>query len=237
MPRPPAARGARLRPRPLPPRRAHHRTRRRRRRQNPRRPPPAARSRRNSPHIRRRGFRTPPPTTIRARARPSNDGRRPSGTRLAEHHVVGARFAREHGIVAGGEPAAAGDALGLERRERGAEIVDAGEMRAVGARTRHHLRMAVDDQRRAPCPAPRARAPSPSLIIVRSSTPARRHQHGRHIGRRQRGGEVAASRAGSDTRRDHQIEARGRALLLRRVLLGTPWQIDCPRNRAVWGHL
>ena len=40
------------------------------------------------------------------------------GVRLAEHDVVGAGFGGEHGVVPGREPAAAGDARGLERGER-----------------------------------------------------------------------------------------------------------------------
>jgi len=40
--------------------------------------------------------------------------RRLSGSvRLAEHHIVGARFTRGHGIIAGDQAARAGDELGL----------------------------------------------------------------------------------------------------------------------------
>ena len=63
---------------------------------------------------------------------------------FAEHHVVGARFRRGHGVMAGGEAADAGDAFRLEKRQRLGECREAGQMRAVGAGARHQLGMAVD---------------------------------------------------------------------------------------------
>ena len=45
------------------------------------------------------------------------------------------------------EPADAGDAVGLEDVERGAELRHAGQMRAIGAGARDQLGMAVEQQR------------------------------------------------------------------------------------------
>src|SRR5271169_1859738 len=62
------------------------------------------------------------------------EGRAASGAvGLAEHCVVGANLAGEHGIMTARQAAGAGDALGLERRQRGVERLDPGEMRAIGA--------------------------------------------------------------------------------------------------------
>ena len=55
------------------------------------------------------------------------------GIRLAEHHVVGADFARLHRLVAGTQTARAGDVLRLEPRDRLLERLDIAQMGAVGA--------------------------------------------------------------------------------------------------------
>ena len=68
------------------------------------------------------------------------------GVGLAEHDVIGASLGREHGIMTAAQAAGAGDAVGLEQRERGGEGFNAGEMGAIGAGARHEFRMAVQQQ-------------------------------------------------------------------------------------------
>ena len=66
---------------------------------------------------------------------------------LAEHHVIGASLACEHGIMTAVQAAGAGDALGFERADRGGQRFDAGEMGAVGAGADRDLGMAVEEKR------------------------------------------------------------------------------------------
>ena len=77
----------------------------------------------------------------------SNGGRPPQAIGLAEHHVIGASLACEHGIMTAAQAAGAGDAVGFERADRGGQRLDAGEMGAVGAGAGRELGMAVEQKR------------------------------------------------------------------------------------------
>ena len=57
------------------------------------------------------------------------------GIGLAEHHVVGARLARDHGVMPTAEPPCAGDAAGLKPRQRRLERVRSRKVRTVRAGT------------------------------------------------------------------------------------------------------
>ena len=115
---------------------------------------------------------------------------------LAEHHVVGARLGGEHRVIAGGEAAAAGDPVRLERRHRGTELIGAGKMRAVGAGARDQVGAAVEDERRAGAlhrGGERLEAVEQRALVV----PGQRQQHGGHLDGGERRRQVSASRAGS----------------------------------------
>ena len=94
------------------------------------------------------------------------------------------------------KPAAAGDALGLEGRQRSVECVDPGEMRAVGAGPRHELGMSVEHQRRAlvlhgGCQP--LYAVDQGAVIGRGQA----QQHGRDVGGGERAGKRVRSPSGS----------------------------------------
>ena len=118
----------------------------------------------------------------------------PAAVRLAEHDVVGARFASQHGVVAGRESAAAGDTVGLERRSRGLERIGPGQVRAVGFGARDEPGMAVEQQRRPVAldqDAQRLDALEQGGLVAVLEP----HQHGRDIGRVQRVGQIVRDRA------------------------------------------
>ena len=117
------------------------------------RPP---RARRQS---RRRAARTIRPTIAGARRSPPTEGRCPLRVGFAEQHVIRAELARGHRIVPRRQPADAGDAVGLQRRQGFLHRRDAGQMRAIGAGARDQLDMAIEQQRRARRPGSPAPAP------------------------------------------------------------------------------
>ena len=66
---------------------------------------------------------------------------------LAEQHVIGARFAGQHGIMTAAQAAGAGDAVGFQAWQRRGERLDAAQMRAVGADPADDLDAAVEQKR------------------------------------------------------------------------------------------
>lgn len=66
--------------------------------------------------------------------------------RLAEHHIVGTGFAREHGVMTAEKAAGAGNTVRFQERERGDKGLYSGDVGAVGACARRNLGMALDEQ-------------------------------------------------------------------------------------------
>ena len=51
-----------------------------------------------------------------------------------------------YGIMTAAQTAGAGDAIGLKQRNRGGKRLDARKMRAIGARARRNLGVAIDEE-------------------------------------------------------------------------------------------
>ena len=66
---------------------------------------------------------------------------------IPEHHIVGASFAREHGIMTAAQAAGAGDTVGLECWQCGSERFDSRDVGAVGAGATDHLGAAFEQER------------------------------------------------------------------------------------------
>ena len=66
---------------------------------------------------------------------------------LAEHHVIGARFGRAHGVMARFQSSGAGDPVRLEPANRFAKFGKTSQMSAIGAGARHQVGMAIEQQR------------------------------------------------------------------------------------------
>src|SRR5665213_341672 len=131
---------------------------------------------------------------------------------FAEHDVIGARFRRGHGVMAGSQMADAGNAFGLELLERGCEGRNAAQMRAVGARPRRHIGMAAEQQRGASVlhdgPKRLGAVDLGALVGLGEAQQYGGDVAGRH-GRRQ---DVGKCLCVGDRRR-HQIKTRRRAWL------------------------
>src|SRR5665213_4554743 len=131
---------------------------------------------------------------------------------FAEHDVIGARFRRGHGVMAGSQMADAGNAFGLELLERGCEGRNAAQMRAVGARPRRHIGKAAEQQRGASVlhdgPKRLGAVDLGALVGLGEAQQYGGDVAGRH-GRRQ---DVGKCLCVGDRRR-HQIKTRRRAWL------------------------
>ncbi len=130
------------------------------------------------------------------------------GIRFAEHHVIGAGFARLHRLVAGVEPARAGDVLRLEPRHRLLERLDIAEMGAVGAGSGDDV-VAVGEDQRHVAALDRGRDLLDEVdeaALVGTGEP---QQHGGDIGARHGVGHVRHHRRPFHRRRE-QVEARKR---------------------------
>jgi len=66
---------------------------------------------------------------------------------FAEHDVIGASLADQHGIMTAAQPASAGDPVRFEHGNGRDKAYSTAQMRAVGASAHHNVRMAVDDKR------------------------------------------------------------------------------------------
>jgi len=67
--------------------------------------------------------------------------------RFAEHDVIGASLAGEHGIMTTAQTAGAGNPFGLKQRERRGEPLNAAQMRPVSPGPCHDLGTVIDDKR------------------------------------------------------------------------------------------
>src|SRR4029077_6918565 len=71
----------------------------------------------------------------------------PAGAvRLAEHDVIRAQLARDHGIVPGREPPATSDTIRLEAGKRRLQRFHSAEMGTVGSRTYRKLGISVEEE-------------------------------------------------------------------------------------------
>ena len=108
------------------------------------------------------------------------------------------------------------------------------EMDAVGAGAHREIGMPVEQQRRALVLDGRRErlgvVDARALITLRQA-----QQHGGDIGRVERFRELI--REPGRMLRGHEIEARSGAPRFGRFFSGRHEDIDCPRNRAVWGRL
>ena len=131
---------------------------------------------------------------------------------LAEHHVVGAGLARLHRVVAGVEPAGAGDVLRLEPRHRLLERFDIAEMGAVGAGAGDDV-VAVGENERHVAALDRRRDLLDEVDEAALVGIGEPQQHGGDIGARHGVGDVRHHRRPFHRRRE-QIEARRRRVLV-----------------------
>ena len=154
---------------------------------------------------------------------------------VAEHHVVGAALGRDHGVVAGGEAAAAGDPRGLER------------LRPLRRTPRCPVRCAPSAPPRATSSAwPSSSSAMPCVLhdrrqrldavdlraLVAGARGAAARRRCRRRGERR--GEVARERGRVRDRRRHRDRGAERACFS--PVASGPWRSDAIRNPANWGR-
>ncbi len=112
------------------------------------------------------------------------------------------------------QTADARDTCRFERRERDIEGLDADEMRAIGARARHEVRVTVEDEGRALVLRDRGKrldAVDQAALVGRLEP----QQHGGNVGAGECRGEVTGKTLSIPNRRRDQVEAGGRPFVLR----------------------
>jgi hypothetical protein len=153
------------------------------------------------------------------------------GRGFAEHHVIGASLAGEHGIMTAAQAPGAGDTVGLEHAERGGERRDPGEMGAVGAGAGDDFGMAVEEKRN--IAALNDGSDGFDAVDQRAFVASfEAKENGRDIAGFQRRADVARKRRCVAKERREEVKPWTRALRVHRISLWRLTRIRHPEVRA-----